>query len=69
MMEIKISEATKTKMTKVQMMSKVRKRIRSPRIPNQKAKVNQKEKIKKRSLVLLLLRNQNVKINDLMFNL
>jgi len=64
MMEIKISEAAKTKMSKVQMMSKVRKRIRSPRIPNQKAKVNQKEKIKKRSLVLLLLRNQNVKIND-----
>jgi len=64
MKEIKISEASKTKMSKVQMMSKVRKRIRSPRIPNQKAKVNQKEKIKKRSLVLLLLRNQNVKIND-----
>jgi len=71
MMEIKISEAAKTKMTKVQMMTKVkvRKRIRSPRIPNQKAKVNQKEKIKKRNLLLLLLRNQNVKINDLMFKI
>jgi hypothetical protein len=63
MMEIKISEAVKTKMMKVQMMNKARKRIKRRRTQNQKAKVNQKEKIEKRSLVLLL-RNHNVKIND-----
>ena len=54
------------KMMKAQMTKKARKRIKRQRAQNKKAKVNQKEKIKKRSLVLLLHRSQNVKINDFM---
>jgi hypothetical protein len=47
---------------KVQMMEREIRR-KSQKIQNQRVKVNQREKIKKRSL--LQLRNLNVKINDL----
>ena len=66
---MKILEAVKMKMMKAQMTKKARKRIKRQRAQNKKAKVNQKEKIKKRSLVLLLHRSQNVKINDFMLEL
>ena len=65
---MKILEAVKMKMMKAQMTKKARKRIKRQRAQNKKAKVNQKEKIKKRSLVLLH-RSQNVKINDIMLEL
>lgn len=59
---MEILEEAKTKVNKVQMMKRVIKR-RSLKTQNQRAKVNQREKIKKTSL--LQLRNLNVKINDL----